>query len=344
MRRLHAIVITILLAAITPAPGTAQERHAVGGSHVAIFNLAGTVQVRSTSGGQVTVDVTRGGRDGGQLRVETGSIEGRQTLRVVYPGTRVVYGAGRGNTQVSVRPDGTWGRGRGGRNVRVASSGSGTEAHADLVIGVPRGQRADIYLAVGRITAENVDGTIRLDTHAGGVTARGMSGSLVVDTGSGSVEVSGMQGSLNVDTGSGSVRVSDVNGDEMIVDTGSGRVVAENVTAQRVVIDTGSGSIDLRRGSARDVRLDTGSGSVNAELGGAIDRLIVDTGSGGVTLALPRDLDASLHIDTGSGGISVEHAVRVTRQSRRELQGVVGNGRGTVRIDTGSGSVRIRTL
>jgi lia operon protein LiaG len=353
MRRSPGLIglITLLatMPATMPAPAAAQERFNVGGDRVAIYNIAGTVQVQGTPDGTVTVEVNRGGRDAGDLRVEVGRVDGRETLRVVYPSDRVVYSGrqGSGTTQLRVRGDGTWGGGSDGilsrgRTVRVSGSGRGTEAHADLRIAVPRGQTVDIHLAVGRITAENVDGRVRLDTHSGNVTARGMAGHLVVDTGSGSVEIDGMQGDLHIDTGSGSVRVAETVGREMLIETGSGRVVADGVRADRLVIDTGSGGIDLRRGSGRDVMLDTGSGSVNGELTGALDRLVVDTGSGSVTLTLPQDIGANLVIDTGSGGIDVDFPVQVTRRARGELRGVIGDGHASVRVDTGSGSVRLR--
>jgi lia operon protein LiaG len=341
---------TIVLLALMPAAVQAQERYGIGAEHVAIFNLAGAVTVHGTSGGQVTVEVTRGGRDADQLRVESGQVGSRRALRIIYPSDRVVYDAAgwRGSTNVRVRSDGTWGgdgslTGR-GRAVRVSNSGRGTQAHANLRIGVPAGQRVDVYLAVGRITAENVNGQVRLDTQSGAVTASGMSGSLTIDTGSGGVEVAGMQGDLHVDTGSGAVRISGVSGERVHVDTGSGRVVADGVAADRIVIDTGSGSIELRRGQARDVRLDTGSGGVNAELAGSLERVLIDTGSGGVTLALPQDVDARLVVDTGSGGITVDLPMQVVRRARSELEAVLGGGRGSIRVDTGSGSVRVRAL
>ncbi len=329
-----------------PTVVAAQERYDVAGDHVAIYNLAGEVEVVGAAGGAVTVEVRRAGGDADQLDVQVGDINGRETLRVIYPSDRVHYdppGWG-GRTELRVRADGTWGgddsRGRGDR-VRV-SDGSGLDAHADLRIAVPRGQRLDIYLAAGRIRAENVDGRIRLDTHSGGVAARSMAGELLIDTGSGSVEVTGMEGDLEVDTGSGGVRVSGVSGDEIGIDTGSGGVEADRLSARSIEIDTGSGSIDVRASAARDVRLDTGSGSVEAELTTDVDRLVVDTGSGSVTIRLPADLGAQLDIETGSGGIDVDFPVMVTRRARDELHGEIGDGRGSIQIDTGSGSVRIR--
>jgi lia operon protein LiaG len=332
-------------------PAGAQETHTLSGNHVAVYNLAGQVEVVGSEGAQVVVDVRRGGRDGGDLRVEVGSIGGRETLRVIYPEDRILYRDGRwsGNTTLRVQRDGTWGGGGGflfggGQRVRISNRGSGLEAHADLSVRVPRGQAIDIHLAVGRIRAENVDGQVRLDTHSGPVEAHGMSGSLVIDTGSGNVQVEGMGGDLVVDTGSGSVRAADVTADHVSIDTGSGSVVADDLMTERLVIDTGSGSVEVRRSVASDVLIDTGSGSVTAEIGGTIERLKVDTGSGNVHLWLPQDLSASLTIDTGSGSIDTDFPVTVTRSRRGRLEGKVGDGRGSVVVDTGSGSVRLRIL
>jgi len=331
-------------------PAMAQESYTVGGDDVAIYNLAGEVTVTGSRGSSVTVEAVRGGRDADRLDIQVGEIDGRQTLRVLYPDDRVTYRQGRwgGSTSLRVRPDGTWGGegsgwSRRGDQVRVSSRSGGLDAYADLVIHVPEGQRLSVYLAVGRITASNVNGRILLDTHAGGVEARTMTGFLNVDTGSGSVDVTGMDGDLLVDTGSGQVRVSDVTGDDVGIDTGSGGVEADAVHARTILIDTGSGSIALERSSGRDVRLDTGSGSVTAELTSELERLLVDTGSGSVTLHLPADLSAELAIETGSGGIDVDFPLMMTRRARNELHGTIGDGRGRIVVDTGSGSVRIRS-
>jgi len=354
-QRPTALAVTALVLLAGPgavAPVAAQERHTLTGDHVALYNLAGEIEVVGAAGSQVSVEVRRGGRDGAELSVQVGAIGGRETLRVIYPGDRVVYTAGSrwsGSTNLRVQRDGTWGGSTGflfggGQRVRVSSRGSGLEAHADLLVMVPRGQGIDIHLAVGRIWAENVDGRIRLDTHSGAVEAHRMSGSLTIDTGSGNVEVAGMEGDLLIDTGSGSVRAADVTADRISIDTGSGSVVAGDLLTERLVIDTGSGKVEVRRSEARDVLIDTGSGSVTAEIAGDIDRLMVDTGSGSVNLWLPENLSAHLVLDTGSGSIDTDFPVTVTRSRRGRLEGQVGGGRGSIVVDTGSGNVRLRRM
>jgi hypothetical protein len=340
--------VALLFLAATTAE--AQERYAIGGDHVAIFNLAGELEVVGTTSGQVTVDVARGGRDAAELSVEVGRMDGVHTLRIIYPADRITYGRDggllqrwTGSTQLTVRADGTWGDiGSGsGRRVRIAGDGRGLDAHADLRVGVPRGQRVELFLGAGRIVAENVDGDVRLDAGAGGIVAEGMAGGVVARTGSGNVRLDGMDGSVVVTTGSGSVRVAGVRGDSMTLRTGSGTIAAEDVTAGLIRARTGSGGIRLEQAAAREVQVNTGSGSVNADLVGPVDNLTVRTGSGGVTIRLPAELDAEVLIRTGSGRIETEIPVLVTAQDRRSLRGVVGEGRGTLDVRTGSGSVRI---
>ena len=332
-------------AALIAVPVSAQDVERVSGSHVAIYNLAGHVEVVRGSGADVVVRISRGGADASALRVEMGRLGGRETLRIIYPDDEIVYRQmGRGSrTSLSVRSDGTFsdGNGGGGDRVRIRGTGSGLEAWADLVIEVPRGQEMHVYLAVGTVEARNIDGELEIDTGSGAVSAEDMSGSLSIDTGSGAVEVTGMDGDLTVDTGSGSITVYDVVGREVDLDTGSGRIFADGVEARSFGVGTGSGSVNLRRIRSADVVVDTGSGSVELELLTDVESLEIDTGSGSVTLWAPADLGASLEIDSGSGGIEIDFPVEVRSARRDSMRGRLGDGRGKIVIDTGSGSIRL---
>ena len=343
MRVRNAVLMVTGMAVALSAPAGAQERYTVGGSEVAIYNLAGEVEVVGGSGPDVVVEVMRGGSDGEQLTVEVGEVRGRETLRVVYPSDRVVYEARgwRGNTELRVNDDGTFGGGRGGDRVKVSGSGRGLEAHANLRITVPPGKDVAVYLAAGEITASDVSSDLRLDTHSGAVEARGIRGDLLVDTGSGSVVVEDVGGAVSVDTGSGSVTINGVNGGDVRIDTGSGGVRGSDITAGSVSVDTGSGGVELLRVGSADVFVDTGSGSVEVEITTDIDRLEVDTGSGSVTVRMPADVGATVEVETGSGGIDVDLPLRIRSVRRDYLRGEIGDGRGRIVIDTGSGSIRL---
>jgi len=326
-------IATLLLFPVTLAAQQQPERRTLAGDHVAIYNLAGVMRLERGTGGDVVVELTRGGPDAGKLEIATGPVRGREALRVIYPDDEIVYrGLGRGsNTTLHVRDDGTFndrddqGRHRGdeGRRVQIMSSGSGLEAHADLRIAIPAGKRVEVYLAVGQAFASNVDGDLRVDVAAANVTADHVKGSLLVDTGSGDVRLSDAQGDVSLDTGSGNVTVSGVSGPELKLDTGSGDVTASSVRAGKVKIDTGSGNVRL------DLLAD-------------LEALDVDTGSGDVTINVPPDLGAELDIETGSGDIDLQNVtVRTTRLERDHLTGAIGDGKGRIRIETGSGGVHL---
>ncbi|UCC26528.1 MAG: DUF4097 family beta strand repeat protein [Gemmatimonadales bacterium] len=337
-----ATTIGCVLAVTTPLQS--QESYGLAGDRVAVYNLAGQVEVVAGGGGEVTVQVLAGGDDAERLSVEVSEIRGMTTLRVLYPDDQVVYrpeGRGRFRTTLRVREDGTFGGGMGGDRVEIRSGGSGLEAHADLRIVVPAGRSLDLHNAVGEVTAQGLDGDLRVDVSSGPIRVTDITGNVELDTGSGSVEARGIQGELEVDTGSGSVTIEDVDGPWVMVDTGSGGVQGTAIRADRLEVDTGSGRVELMALAAPDVTVDTGSGGVELEFTASVENLEVDTGSGGVTVRLPADLNAEIEVDTGSGGIDVDFPVEVETMRRNYFSGVVGNGRGRIVIDTGSGGVRL---
>ncbi len=295
-------------------------------------------------GSAVVVRVLRGGDDARELEVEVGDIDGRETLRVIYPSNRVVYSEfGRGsNTTVRVSSDGTFYDGsRGGDRVQVRGSGRGLEAHADLEIEVPAGRGFALFLAVGSTDVRGVEGDFLIDTGSGSVVAENIRGSLNIDTGSGRVSVRGVEGDVIVDTGSGGVDIEDVVGREINVDTGSGSVEGAGLFARSLRVDTGSGRIELGRIDAEDILLDTGSGSVEVQLEADVAELDIDTGSGSVTVWLPESLGADVEIDTGNGRIDLDFPIQIRSVSRDHVEGSLGDGDGRIRIDTGSGRVRL---
>jgi hypothetical protein len=346
LRAAAAAVAFTLTAVVIPASLEAQASGTfrVQGDRVEIYNIAGAVTVQSGSGSAVVVDIDARGADADELNVETGPIGRAETLRVIYPDDRIVYPGrrGRGRTQFRVRSDGTFfGRSNNrGDRITVTGSGSGLEAYADLTISVPQGMAVGIFLGVGEVNVSNVNGDLLIDVASAPVTTRDTQGALSIDTGSGRVDVDNADGNVSIDTGSGAVEVSGVMGRSLLVDTGSGRVTGSDIDVDDLNVDTGSGGITLDRVTSSMVRLDTGSGGVDLDLTVDVELLDIDTGSGGVTVSIPDDLGAELNIETGSGGIDFEMPVTVRRFNRRELHGSVGDGRGTIRVDTGSGSVR----
>ncbi len=352
---MRSLVPLLLLSAATLQAQT--SRHELRGDRVAIYNLVGELRVEGGSGDEVRVEVLRSGRDSDRLRVESGRIEGRETLRVVYPGNRITApgfdrGGDRGNrswrlrTQLRVGDDGTFGGGwdSDGRRVEITSDGGGLEAAADLRVTVPGGKRVELHLAVGTATVRNVDGDISVDVHAATIESNGTRGKLTLDTGSGNVTVRDASGEVTLDTGSGDVSVEGVRGPFLRMDTGSGAMTVRRVQVDELRLDSGSGRVVLRDVQAPDLQVDTGSGSVEIDLTSDVERMTVDTGSGGITIGVPRSLGAQLDVETGSGSIDIDVPASLTRSGRRHITGSLGDGRGRMTVETGSGGVRIREV
>jgi DUF4097 and DUF4098 domain-containing protein YvlB len=335
----------------SPTGLTAQqmERYTISGNEVAIYNLAGEVRVEQGPGPGVTAEVTRGGADAARVKVVRSEVDGRQTLRFIYPADRIQYGklTDGSSTQLRVREDGTFSdnhdeeRRNEGRRITIVSRGGGLDAHADLRVIVPRGKQVALYLAVGKVAITNVEGDLAVDAASAPVTSSNTRGELSINVGSGTVQVTQSRGDLSIDTGSGTVAVSDIRGEMVSIDTGSGEVTATDLRTSQLAIDTGSGDIRVSNLMAPQVALETGSGAVTADLSGELWNLGVETGSGDVTLKVPPTIGAEVDIETSSGEIETDFEVAVTRHARDHLTGRIGDGRGKIDIETGSGAIKL---
>ncbi|MGH7630710.1 MAG: DUF4097 family beta strand repeat-containing protein [Gemmatimonadales bacterium] len=221
------------------------------------------------------VEVMTGGADAGQLKVEADD----GTRRVGFPGDRIRYPPMEhgGSTTLHVDEDGTFdGDHRGtGRRVRISRDQGDFEAWADLRISVPAGRSVELYLAVGRIAAANVNGRLRIEAAAAPVT------------------VAGGKGDLPVSTASGDVTATDVESPRLRTHTGSGDVVsivAPPSTSARLDIETGSGDIesDFPLAATR-----SGRHHLTGTIGDGRGRVSVGTGSGGVRLLRAKRAQAS---------------------------------------------------
>ncbi len=109
-----------------------------------------------------------------------------------------------------------------------------------------------------------------------------------------------------------------------------------------VRVDTGSGDVEIAKVSG-SLSVDTGSGDLELALTRMGDgRYELDTGSGEILLRVPSDASARVEASTGSGSIhlDVNDAV-VERLKEDEATFQLGDGRAQVRLQTGSGSIRI---
>jgi hypothetical protein len=332
-----------------PTVGAAQTtRYVLKGDSVAVYNLVGELRVEPGSGSDVAVQVTRGGADAARLDVQSGPLRGRETLRIIYPEDVIsLPDWGRGwNTTLRVRDDGTFGDNgnwrREGREVRITGRGRGLEAYADLRVSVPAGQRVALHLGVGKVFVTNVDGQIQVQVASADVTAERTRGTLKIDTGSGNVDVRDASGEIGLESGSGDITATGLHGGRIKLETGSGNVTVTGAEGTGLKLSTGSGDVTVTGAKADELKFETGSGNVDVSLTATFQTLAIETGSGDVTLRVPPTIGAEVELDTGSGEIDLGGlTIQVRRLQEDHITGTIGDGRGRLSIETGSGNVRL---
>jgi len=354
-------VLPLLAAAFLIHPAAAQSsRHVLKGDSVAIYNLVGELRVEPGSGSDVVVQVQRGGEDSAMLEIQSGPLRGRQTLRIIYPDDVIIMPEwGRGwSTTLRVRDDGTFGddgdisggRHRGwsgdGHEVRITGrSRNGLEAYADLRVAVPKGKTIRVNLGAGKAFVTNVEGSIRLSAASADVAADRTRGTLRIATGSGNIDLRTASGDVLLETGSGDITVAGVQGTSLRLETGSGSVTITDGKAGTFHVETGSGDIEATGSSGDDLSFETGSGSVDVSLVTTFRSLSIESGSGDVTLRVPSTVGAEVDLDTGSGEIDLGGlTLQVRRIEHDHVTGTLGDGKGRLSVETGSGNVRLQKL
>lgn len=151
---------------------------------------------------------------------------------------------------------------------------------------------------------------------------------VTLKSGSGSTELAGVNGNINITAGSGGVHVME--------------------SAGRLRGTVGSGGFDADGGFSQ-FHIHSGSGGVSVRLrpGQQMDGdSSLEVGSGGIHLALPRDLHATVDATAGSGSFHSEIPMLTSGDMghRHAVHGSLNGGGPELRIRTGSGSTRIDAL
>jgi hypothetical protein len=161
-----------------------------------------------------------------------------------------------------------------------------------------------------------------------------------LDAGSGSGDVTddGVGENAKLNTGSGTIHATGLRG-AFTVNTGSGDIFAEQTTAGDVKAQTGSGRIELKNMKG-GLRAETGSGDIKIS-GSPTAPWHLQTGSGSVEL-WAGDAPMTLDADTGSGSVHTDREMLTQGAiDKHHVTGKLNGGGPMVRIQTGSGDIRI---
>jgi DUF4097 and DUF4098 domain-containing protein YvlB len=161
---------------------------------------------------------------------------------------------------------------------------------------------------------------------------------LEANSGSGDIKDDGVGENAKLGTGSGSINATGLqNG--FIVNTGSGNIYAEQTGQGDVKAQTGSGSVELK-GVHGSLHAGTGSGNIKVT-GTPTSDWKLETGSGSVEF-WAGNAGFTLDASTGSGSVHTDQEMAVQGSfDKHHIVGKVRGGGPTVRIETGSGDVRV---
>jgi DUF4097 and DUF4098 domain-containing protein YvlB len=161
---------------------------------------------------------------------------------------------------------------------------------------------------------------------------------LEASSGSGDVTDDGVGETAKLNSGSGNIHATGIKGG-FSVGTGSGNIYAEQSGAGDVKAETGSGNIELRELHG-GLRAQTGSGDIKAS-GSPTSDWKLGTGSGSVEM-WPGNTGFTLDASTGSGSVHTDREMSVQGSfDHHHITGRVNGGGPSVRIETGSGDIRI---
>jgi len=165
------------------------------------------------------------------------------------------------------------------------------------------------------------DSNVNAGSGSGDLRINDVKGGLKASTGSGSIEASGIGGAVALDTGSGDIKAYLNNPSSTKAQTGSGSIQINGVIGG-LKAGTGSGDIEIQGQPTAEWKLETGSGSVTLATGNAHFTLDASTGSGTVHSDAPITTHGSLE--------------------KHHIMGDINGGGPMVRVETGSGDVRIK--
>jgi hypothetical protein len=164
------------------------------------------------------------------------------------------------------------------------------------------------------------DAFLEASSGSGDLNDEGVGESAKLSTGSGSIHAAGLHGGFKVETGSGDIYAEQTGEGDVKAQTGSGRIELKGVHGG-LHAGTGSGDIKVTGSPSGEWRMDTGSGSVEF---------------------WPGETGFTLDASTGSGSVHTDHEMQVQGSfDKHHVTGKINGGGPTVRIQTGSGDIRI---
>lgn len=246
-------------------------------------------------------------------RVELSVSTGSGNIHLTHGSGNVVHIFGRVKAN-------NWGGGASEQRVREIANNPPIEQTGNII---RIGARHENYhnISIDYEIEAPANAYLEANSGSGNVTDDGVGENAKLSTGSGNIHATGLQSGFIANTGSGDIYIEQSSGQgDVKAQTGSGNLELKNVHGG-LRAGTGSGDIKIAGTPSNPWHIETGSGNVEFW-----------PGNGGL------NLDAS----TGSGSVHTDREMLTQGSTdRHHVTGKIAGGGSTVRIETGSGDIRV---
>ncbi|WP_167751280.1 DUF4097 family beta strand repeat-containing protein [Lentibacillus salicampi] len=196
--------------------------------------------------------------------------------------------------------------------------------------------------ASGDITARNLKvNDLQFQSASGDVEFMNVYGNTAGTSTSGDVVLSSLQGEkLDIKTTSGDIHLRKIRTSHAICQATSGSIAADDMTTEKLYTTASSGDLEYRKFSGNiKGHASSGDALFTFAENGTVD---FGTSSGDVTMIFAgQNPDASVNITTRSGDITSRLPMTISSQSGKQLTGMTGEGKHSVRLRSNSGDVEI---
>ena len=223
-----------------------------------------------------------------------------------------------------------------------------------LVVRVPSQFGVYIETAKGGIVISDLGGDVEARTEWGGVTLNSVKGDVKAETGAGGITVNSGDGSMEVKADRGDIAINQRKGD-VKAETGGGGIKVKDLSGP-VVVRTREGKIEIS-GALGYIEATSESGSIEAELRIADDGVDTHckllTGSGDVTIYLPKELAATIDAELRIEGLArrdwaiySDFPIDIGEESESRIvgRGEINGGGDSIVLRTKNGDIHIKKL
>jgi len=198
----------------------------------------------------------------------------------------------------------------------------------------------DILGDDGNVEIENLSGNVNCRVDDGRIFIMNLNGDLKAETEDGDLRLEAVKGRVSVKSEDGSIHLDDITADEAEISSKDGRIKGRAIRAS-VYAATDDGDITLSEVSGERLMARSKDGDVEIDIDGAIADVDISTDDGRIVLDMRHPVDADFTIQSNDGYISTDlRDVQLTQDRKNYRRGVLGDGKGSIRLESRDGSIR----